>query len=180
MNKIQSTALVFLLLFGVGTPLRAEHGSIFGAELDHFLYFPHFGNGESIRSELVLVNLGSTAPAIVSFQGKDGELIQADSLVEMTQGLIFLEDGAIDTGDIPHLGEITISTNGAGEAVSGSVIVSSGSLVAGFLRFTLEQGAAGVALRQPARTTSSCRSAARRVESTPAWPSITWASMRSK
>ena len=98
------------------------------------------------RSELVLVNLGSTAPAIVSFQGKDGEMIQADSLVEQTPGLMFLEDGAIDTGDIPNLGEITISTNGSGEAEArGSVIVSSGSLVAGFLRFTLEQGVAGVA-----------------------------------
>ena len=146
MNKLLSTAAAALLLLSMGTPLRAEHGSIYGADLDHFLYFPHFGNGESIRSELVLVNLGSTAGAIVSFQGQDGEMIQADSLVEMTPGLMFLEDGAIDTGDIPNLEEITISTNGSGEVVKGSVIVSSGSLVAGFLRFTLEeQGVAGVA-----------------------------------
>ena len=72
-------------------------------------------------------------------------MIQADSLVEMTPGLMFLEDGAINTGDILNLGEITISTNGSGEVAKGSIIVSSGSLVAGFLRFTLEQGVAGVA-----------------------------------
>ena len=60
-----------------------------------------------------------------------------------------LEDGAIETGDIPFLGEMTISTHGSGEAVKGSVIVNSGSFTSGFLRFTMPQGAAGVASATP-------------------------------
>ena len=118
MKKNQATFISTLLFLCLGCAVvHADHGFLFGADLDHVLHFPHFGNGESIRSELVLVNLGSTAPAIVSFHGEDGEMIQADSLVEMTEELMFLDDGAIDTGDISHLGEITISTNGSGEWV---------------------------------------------------------------
>ena len=66
MNKLQSTAIVFLLLFGMrANPLFAEHGTLFGAKLDHSIDFPHFGKGDFTRSELVLVNLGSDShPAI--------------------------------------------------------------------------------------------------------------------
>ena len=105
MKKNQATFISTLLFLCLGCAVvHAGHGSLFGADLDHVLHFPHFGNGESIRSELVLVNLAlQLPPSSVS--------------MEMTEELMFLDDGAIDTGDIPHLGEITISTNGSGEWV---------------------------------------------------------------
>ena len=145
----KSISVSILLCLSMGGAALAEHGSVYGAELDHVLHFPHFGNGESTRSEIVLVNLGSAGHSIVSFHGKDGVMIAADSLVEITEDLELLEDGAIKTKEIPTLGEITISTNGSGDTVSGSVVVSSVSLAAGFLRFTLDQGVAGVASANP-------------------------------
>ena len=144
MRKFQLVSTLVFFLFGA--PLFAEHGSSYGSELDHVLVFPHFANGESIESELVLVNLGSASAPMIYFSNTDGEAVMVESLVEITEDLVVLEDGGLSTVDmIPSLGEVTISTNGSGEGAKGSVKVVSSTLYAGFLRFKLPQGVAGVA-----------------------------------
>ena len=142
----------------MGTYLPAEHGSLFGAELNHVLYFPHFGNGDSIKgesmgsikSELVLLITGAPARPVIHFTDKSGKAISADSIVEITESLILLEDGGLTTVDpVPSSGEITFSTTGVGETVVGSVKVLSATSIEGFLRFNLPQGIAGVASARP-------------------------------
>ena len=145
MNKLQLTA-AFVILALAGSPLFAEHGTLFGAELDHALDFPHFGNGDFIRSELVLVNLGSASHPAIHFYSRSGEIIEAETVVEMTEALAPLMDGGFTTLDpIPNLGEITISTNGMGLTVDGSLRVLSSSRMNGFLRYSL-YGNEGVAV----------------------------------
>ena len=146
MNKLLSTAVAVLLFMAMGNPLRAEHGTLFGADLDHVLDFPHFGNGDDVRSELVLVNLGSESHPAIYFYGSDGIMIPAASVVEVTDDLMVLEDGGLTTLDpIPSLGEITIATNQTGDTVAGSLKVLSASRMNGFLRFAMynNQGISG-------------------------------------
>ena len=114
--------------------------------MDHALDFPHFGNGDFIRSELVLVNLGSASHPAIHFYSRSGEIIEAETVVEMTEALAPLMDGGFTTLDpIPNLGEITISTNGMGLTVAGSLRVLSSSRMNGFLRYSL-YGNEGVAV----------------------------------
>ena len=84
MYKLQLTAAFVILAVLAGRPLFAEHGTVYGADLDHVLDFPHFGNGDFVRSELVLVNLGSEAHPAIYFYDSAGEMILAESVVEMT------------------------------------------------------------------------------------------------
>ena len=139
MNKIQSTAIAFLVLLGMSVrPVLAEHGTLFGVTLKHSIDFPHFRNGDLVRSELVLVNLGSDSNPAIYFYARDGEIITAETVVEMTEDLVALDDGGLTTLDpIPSLGEITIATNGLGETVAGSLSVLSPSLMNGFVRYSL-------------------------------------------
>ena len=146
MYKFQLTAAFVLLAVLAGSPLFADHGRLFGADLDHKIDFPHFGNGDDIRSELVLVNLGSASHPKICFYGSDGMMIPSDSVVEVTDDLMVLEDGGLTTTDpIPTLGEITIATNQTGDTVAGSLSVLSASRMNGFLRYSLynNQGIAG-------------------------------------
>ena len=144
MTKLLTAAFVILAL--AGSPLFAGHGTLFGAELKHALDFPHFGNGDFTRSELVLVNLGSASKPAIYFYSRSGEIIDAGTVVEMTEDLAPLMDGGLTTLDpIPSLGEITISTSGMGLTVAGSLSVLSPSLMNGFLRYSLygNEGVAG-------------------------------------
>ena len=155
MKKVEAISIVFLMFLAFVPYALADHGSIFGAELNHVLDFPHFGNGELIRSELVLVNLGSASHPVIYFSGPDGEVMEAGSVVEMMDHLVVLEDGGLTTTDpLPSLGELTIPTNGSGETVRGSIQVVSDSLMGGFLRYTLYGiegiSVAGVASAVPA------------------------------
>ena len=137
MNKLQLTA-AFVILALAGSPLFADHGTIVGAELEHSIDFPHFGNGDFTRSELVLVNLGSESHPAISFYDRSGEMISPESVVEMTDDLLVMEDGVLTTlAPIPSLGEITIATNQTGETVAGSLRVLSPSRMNGFLRYSL-------------------------------------------
>ena len=145
MNKLQLTA-AFVILALAGSPLFAEHGTIFGSPLEHSIDFPHFGNGDFTRSELVLVNLGSESHPAISFYDRAGEMISPESVVEMTDDLMVTEDGVLTTlAPIPSLGEITIATNQTGETVAGSLRVLSPSRMNGFLRYSLytNQGISG-------------------------------------
>ena len=91
------------------------------------LSFAHFGNGESFTSDLVLVNVepSATYPAIY-FYDEMGELIDPESVVDVTDDLEVREDRALtsQTG-IEPLGELVISTHGRGKLVTGSVTVFS-------------------------------------------------------
>ena len=138
--KIAPIAAVALLCL----PVRAW------SDLGNTLRFPHFANSASIVSELVLVNLGSPTAPVIYFFNQKGEMIDVETLVEVTESLVVMEGGGLTTvEDLPTLGVITIPTNGSGKVVKGSVKVASERVVKGFLRFTLPQGVAGVASAQP-------------------------------
>ena len=120
------------------------------------LDFAHFANGESFRSDVVLVNLAATPiQPLVYFYGQDGEIIDPDSMVDVTGNLSATDFGALTLqSELPSLGEITISTNGTGDLVTGSVRVIAKDLspIGGVLRFDAPGiGVAGVGAGQPVR-----------------------------
>ena len=118
------------------------------------LDFAHFANGDGLTSDLVLVNVGThpIRPAL-SFYDQEGEPMAAGSVVDITGDLEIREDGglSIQTAMEP-LGELTISTHGQGELVSGSVRVVAFGPIGGVLRFNLPDiGVAGVGVSLPVR-----------------------------
>ena len=118
------------------------------------LDFAHFANGDGITSEMVFVNVGThpIRPALY-FYDQEGQPIAAESMVEVTGDLEIREDGSlsIQTAMEP-LGELTISTHGQGELVSGSVKVVAFGSIGGVLRFDLPGiGVAGVGASPPVR-----------------------------
>ena len=121
------------------------------------LNFAHFGNGDSFSSDVVLVNLAATPiQPLVYFYGKDGELIDPGSMVDVRGNLETTEFGALTLkSELPSRGEITISTNGMGDLTTGSVrVVTEGldSPIGGVLRFDAPGiGVAGVGASQAVR-----------------------------
>ena len=114
--------------------------------------FPHFANGGSTVSDLVLVNVDTkTVTPVVRFYGSNGDPISADAVVEVTEDMEVAEDGALSvTAGIAPLGERTISTHGRGDLTSGSVTVVTDGSVGGLLRFdSMAVGVAGVGAAQP-------------------------------
>ena len=111
------------------------------------LDFTHFANGAGTTSGLVFVNLSTqpTQPTLY-FYDQEGQLMDPESVVDLTEDLEVTEDGALSTWtEMEPLGELTISTHGRGELVSGSVRVVSDGPIGGFLRFDLPGiGVAGV------------------------------------
>ena len=126
-------------------PVTAEEQA---ASLD----FAHFANGESITSEVVLVNV-STADATPTlfFYDPKGNSIAGDSVVNLTGDLALTAEGALTIGmKIKPLGERTISTTGEGMLRIGSVRVVSDGPLGGVLRFNAPAiGVAGVGVSQP-------------------------------
>ena len=133
-----------------GTNLYAPSDPAFQAWLASITYdgatsegialdFAHFANGDGITSEMVFVNVGTTKvrPAIY-FYDTQGEPMGAESVVDVLGDLEVAEDGGLTVRtDVEPLGELTISTHGRGELVSGSVrVVSNGSIGSG-LRYTI-------------------------------------------
>ena len=118
------------------------------------LEFAHFANGSSITSDLVLVNVAPhpIRPAI-HFYDRGGDRIAIESVVEITGDLELTEDGSLTLQkELEPQGELTISTHGQGEVVSGSVTVVSNGPVGGVLRFDIPGvGVAGVGAGQPVR-----------------------------
>ena len=111
------------------------------------LHFPHFANGASITSDLVLVNVASDSirPALYFYDGEGG-LIAPPSVVDMVAGLEVQGDGSLTVQtDVVPLAELTISTHGRGDLVTGSVKVIANGPIGGFLRFAHSKiGVAGV------------------------------------
>ena len=118
------------------------------------LDFAHFANGTGITSEMVLVNVSPhpIRPAIY-FYDRGGHLIDPASVVDVTVDLEVTEDGSLSVlTEMEPLGELTISTHGRGELVSGSVKVVSDSPIGGGVRYGVpEIGVAGVGASQPVR-----------------------------
>ena len=116
------------------------------------LYFAHFANGDGIASDLVFVNLAPhpIRPAIY-FYDTGGALVSAESVVDITGDLEVQEDGGLTVlTEMEPLGELTISTHGQGELVSGSVRVVAFGAIGGMLRFDLPGiGVAGVGASPP-------------------------------
>ena len=105
-----------------------------------------------ITSDLVLVNVAaSTARPAVYFYDQRGELLEPESMVEVEDHLLVREDGGLTLRTaMARLGELTISTHGRGEVVSGSVRVVSNGPIGGVLRFDIPGvGVAGVGASQP-------------------------------
>ena len=118
------------------------------------LDFAHFANGASWQSGLVFVN-GASHPIrpAVYFYDKEGDRIDPESVVDLTGDLEVQEDGALSVQRaMAPLGELTISTHGQGELVSGSVKVSANGPIGGVLRYAHPDiGVAGVGVGQPVR-----------------------------
>ena len=125
-----------------------------GSNKETALDFAHFANGASITSSLVFVNVAThpIRPALY-FYDKNGNPIDPESVVDLTEDLEVTEDGALSVRtEMEPLGELTISTHGQGEVVSGSVKVVSNGPIGGVLRFDLPGiGVAGVGASQPVR-----------------------------
>ena len=118
------------------------------------LDFAHFANGEGITSDLVFVNVATHPIRLgLDFYDKEGNPIAAESVVDVTEDLEITEDGSLSVRTaMEPLGELTISTHGQGEVVSGSVRVVSNGPIGGVLRFDLPGiGVAGVGASQPVR-----------------------------
>ena len=118
------------------------------------LDFAHFANGTGIASDFVFVNVSThmTRPALY-FYDQGGDLMDPASVVDLTGDLVVAEDGSLTVHkEMEPLGQLTISTHGRGELVSGSVKVVSDGPIGGVLRFdhpTL--GVAGVGASPPVR-----------------------------
>ena len=133
-----------------GPSLPAEATPIAQVVLD----LAHFANGAGIISEVVLVNVAPhpIRPALY-FYDQEGEPIAAESMVDVLGDLEITEDGALSIqSEMEPLGELTISTHGRGNLVSGSVKVAAYGTIGGVLRFDIAGiGVAGVQVSQPLR-----------------------------
>ena len=137
-----------------------------GRAEEAILDFAHFANGASIVSEMVFMNLETqpsgpplspfhtaTPPTrpVIYFYDQEGHSIDPALLVNLTGDLEITEDGALTVQtEMEPLGELTISTHGRGDLVSGSVKVVSEGPIGGVLRFDLPGiGVAGVGASLP-------------------------------
>ena len=103
------------------------------------LGFAHFANGDGLTSDLVFVNVSTQWNRLaLYFYDTEGNPIAAESVVDVTGDLEVQEDGGLTIlTEMEPLGELTISTHGRGDLVSGSVKVVSGAPIGGMLRFDL-------------------------------------------
>ena len=140
------------------------------------LDFAHFANGTGITSDFVFVNVSPhpIRPALY-FYDQQGHLIDPESVVDVTGDLEVTEDGSLSVlTEMEPLGELTISTHGQGELVSGSVKVLSDGPIGGGVRYGVpEIGVAGVGASQPVRDVLF-PAAARREESARRQRCTTW------
>ena len=136
-----------------------------GGGQETVLYFAHFANGSGTTSDLVFVNV-SPRPSgpgptpyhavilpsrpTLYFYDQEGNLLDPASVVDLTGDLVVTEDGALSIQtEMEPLGELTISTHGRGELVSGSVKVVSEGPIGGVLRYALPGiGVTGVGASQ--------------------------------
>ena len=118
------------------------------------LDFAHFADGADIVSDLVFVNV-ATHPIrpVLYFYDQEGQPMDPESVVDLTEDLVVTGDGGLSIRtEMEPLGELTVSTHGRGELVSGSVAVAANGPIGGVLRFDLPDiGVAGVGASPPVR-----------------------------
>ena len=118
------------------------------------LDFAHFANGAGTTSDLVFVNV-ATHPIrpVLYFYDREGHPMDPESMVDLTEDLEVTEDGGLSIRTaMEPLGELTVSTHGRGELVSGSVKVVSEGPIGGVLRYALPGiGVTGVGASPPVR-----------------------------
>ena len=139
-----------------------------GGGQETVLYFAHFANGGGTTSDLVFVNVSprpsgpgptpyhaavSPSRPALYFYDQEGNLMDPASVVDLTGDLEVTGDGALSIQtEMEPLGELTISTHGRGELVSGSVTVVSEGPIGGVLRYALPGiGVTGVGASPPVR-----------------------------
>ena len=139
-----------------------------GGGQEAVLYFAHFANGSGTTSDLVFVNVSprpsgpgptpfhaavSPSRPALYFYDQEGNLMDPASVVDLTGDLEVTGDGALSIQtEMEPLGELTISTHGRGELMSGSVKVVSEGPIGGVLRYALPGiGVTGVGASQPVR-----------------------------
>ena len=116
------------------------------------LYFAHFANGAGTTSGIVLVNVAPyPIQPTLYFSDTGGNPIATDSVVDITGDLMVAEDGSLSVSTaMAPLGELTITTHGRGELVSGSVRVVADGPIGGVLRYDIPGiGVAGVGTSTP-------------------------------
>ena len=131
--------------------------------------FPHFANGDSTVSDLVLVNVDTkSVTPVVRFYSSEGNPISADSLLDVTGDLDATTDGALTvTAGIPPLAARTISTHGRGALTADPCVWSRTDTSAGFCASTAWPSAWREWELPNPSTTLYSRPAGRTVESTP-------------
>lgn len=143
-NKIPTTIALLLLLIS----------TIWGRTAEHILYFPHFGNGDGTKSEIVIVNPGeSEVNAEIRVYRDDGEMLDAAQLMLSTDDfrpdIETFDAGIALTRPILPLEARTIATSGEGELVKGWVSITSESPLSGFLRYRMGDSVAVVQASTP-------------------------------
>ena len=137
-----------------GLRVRSATLTLVDGDSAQALDFAYFADGDSITSEIVLVNLASrpVRPAI-QFSSPGGYPIAPASLVDVTRDLRITDDGRLAAStEMEPMGMLTISTRGEGPLVTGSVTVRSDGPIGGFLRHRIpEFGVAVMASGEPVR-----------------------------
>ena len=156
---VDGTAEVTVSVQSTGLPADTHTGDltiVSDVRERHTLDFAHFANGSSITSDLVLVNVAPyPIRPVIYFFDQEGHRIAADSVVDVTGDMEIHENGGLTVRtDLESLGELTISTHGRGELVTGSARIVSDGRIGGVLRFNSPAiGVIGVGSGSPLQDT---------------------------
>ena len=137
-----------------GLRVRSATVTLVDGDSAQALDFAYFANGDSITSEIVLLNLAPhPARPAIQFSDPGGDPIAPASLVDVTRDLRIIDDGRLAAStEMEPMGMLTISTRGEGPLVTGSVTVRSDGPIGGFLRHRVpEFGVAVMASGEPVR-----------------------------
>ncbi len=123
-----------------------------GFNLQKRLYFAQFGNGDGTTADVVLAN-SSTVESVsgsADFLDDGGMPLVVATTITDDQGPLGFQVTSSVSFLIPPLSAITISTDGQGGLVAGSVVVTADRNLGGVIRFRIPgAGSAGVDQSEP-------------------------------
>ena len=123
-----------------------------GFNLEKKLYFAQFGNGDGSTADVLLTN-ASAAESVsgsANFLDDGGLPLPVGTTTTDDQGPPTFQISSSVSFLIPPLSAITISTDGQGELVAGSVVVTANRNLGGVIRFRIPGvGSAGVDESEP-------------------------------
>ena len=140
----------------VGLRVRSATLTLVDGDAAQALDFAYFANGDSLTSEIVLLNPAPhpSRPAI-QLSDPGGEPIAPASLVDVTRDLRITDDGRLAASrEMEPMGVLTISTRGEGPLVTGSVTVRSRSWRFPWPPTARPRGPSAARSRQPGRPIS--------------------------